>query len=383
MASVHIHDAEFELAQRTRNFATTVDGNFLAGNGINTNLAAEKERIDIAAQGEIEYPGILQKELPLFWKEELVGREIKLLRVDIDIGEVRVGGEIGHQIRAQAELDVDATGVERARSGRKTGARIARRKMAESRQSVRLDDEQASTADVGNSLQLASMTDPRGTIDAPPGRPEIFFIFAPDKTFKVDAPSDIARLHEIQGGKWDSHGGRPTPFCNTGFGGPDSVPSRVAIASAGICALLFGNQSVALRAQRINLKHVRIAPVVSRVDDDLEVVIQFLADIPSQFGCNNPFRIRVKARNAEIDFMLAVEDADFGFLGRCLPLKWLALQKVGNRAGLLPCGIIERAIQFRRTVNPACMSGPQRFLTPKLPFPCLWAHLRLCVEDHG
>src|SRR5258708_39937094 len=152
MASVDIHDAEFELAQRTRNLATTVNGNFLAGNGINTNLAAEKERIDIAAQGEIEYPGILQKELPLFWKEELVGREIKLLRVDIGVGEVGVGGEIGYQIRAQAKFDVDATGVERVRSWRKTAARGARRKMAESHQSVRLNDEQASTADIGNSL---------------------------------------------------------------------------------------------------------------------------------------------------------------------------------------------------------------------------------------
>ena len=98
MASIHIHDAEFELAQRTRNLGAAVDGNLLASDGINADLTAEKERIKLAAQGKVEYAGILQKELPFLWKEELVGCEIELLRVHIGVGEVGVSGEIGDQI---------------------------------------------------------------------------------------------------------------------------------------------------------------------------------------------------------------------------------------------------------------------------------------------
>src|SRR5260370_40097765 len=62
-SSVHIHDAEFELAERTRDLGTAVDGNFLPGDGINTDLAAEKKRIDITSQGESEYPSVLQNKL--------------------------------------------------------------------------------------------------------------------------------------------------------------------------------------------------------------------------------------------------------------------------------------------------------------------------------
>ena len=81
-----------------------------------------------------------------------------------------------------------------------------------------------------------------------------------------------------------------------------------------------------------------------RVNDDLEVIVQFLTDIAPQFGCDNPFRIRVKTRNAEIDFMLAIENADFTFFSGALPLERFPLQKVVNRSGMLPDGIIERSI---------------------------------------
>ena len=99
-----------------------------------------------------------------------------------------------------------------------------------------------------------------------------------------------------------------------------------------------------MRAQRIDLKYVRITPVMGRVNDDLKVIIQLLTDITPQFGRDDPLRIRVEARNAEIDFMLAVENADFGFFSRGLPLKGFPLQKVVNRTGLLPDGIVECSV---------------------------------------
>src|SRR5438445_602560 len=46
-------------------------------------------------------------------EEELVGGEIELLGINVGIGEIGVGGEIGDEIVTEADLYVNATGVER------------------------------------------------------------------------------------------------------------------------------------------------------------------------------------------------------------------------------------------------------------------------------
>ena len=78
-----------------------------------------------------------------------------------------------------------------------------------------------------------------------------------------------------------------------------------------------------------------------RVNDDFEIVIQLLTDIPPQFGCDDSSRIRVEACYAEVDFVLVVKDADFGFLSRRLSFKGLPLKELGDRRGLPPFGIIK------------------------------------------
>src|SRR5438132_7920752 len=81
VASVHIHDAQFEFAQCAGNLSPTVDGNFLASNGINADLAAEEEQVVLPAKRKIEHAGHSPKKLPLFGEEELVGSEIERLCV--------------------------------------------------------------------------------------------------------------------------------------------------------------------------------------------------------------------------------------------------------------------------------------------------------------
>src|SRR5260370_24766685 len=124
--------------------------------------------------------------------------------------------------------------------------------MTESQQSVRLDDEQASAADIGNAMQLACPADPPRTIDAPPRRPQIFFIFAADEALEVDSPDYIVRLHEVQSGKRNRDCCGPASFGDTSFRGPHSVPAGITVTRAGVRTLLFRDQSVALRAQRLN-----------------------------------------------------------------------------------------------------------------------------------
>src|SRR5207247_2844811 len=110
--SVHVHHAEFEVPNRSRNLGAAIDRDLFAGNGINSNLAAEEEQIAaVPAEGKVEDTGIFQKELPFLREEELVRSEIKLLRVYVSIGEIGIGGEVCHEVRARTAFDVDSAGI--------------------------------------------------------------------------------------------------------------------------------------------------------------------------------------------------------------------------------------------------------------------------------
>ena len=112
---------------------------------------------------------------------------------------------------------------------------------------------------------------------------------------------------------------------------------------------------------------VRRHRVISIVDDDLEVVIQFLTDVPPQLGGHNPVGIGVETSDAEGDLVFVVNNTDLGSFSRGLPFIGLTLQEVGNWIGLLPKRIIERAIQLRSPVDTAGLRSSQRCLRPHLP----------------
>src|SRR5512146_401350 len=97
-AGVHVHDAQVKAGQRAGDFGAPVDGHFLAGHGINADLAAEEEQIPFAIEREIEDAGVLQKKLPLLRKEELVGSEVELVDINVGIGEIGIAREVGDQV---------------------------------------------------------------------------------------------------------------------------------------------------------------------------------------------------------------------------------------------------------------------------------------------
>src|SRR5215470_8809730 len=184
--------------------------------------------------------------------------------------------------------------------------------MAEAGQPIGFHYEEATAANVRDAPQVARLTDALSAINATPGGPKVFFVFSPNEAFEVDAPNHVVRLHEVQCGKWNGNRGSPPVFVDTRFRGPYAVPTGIAVARARISALLFCDQRVPLRAQRIDLKHVGIAPIMGGVNDDLEIVVQLLAHVAPQFGCNDALRIGVGTRYAEVDFVLAIKNADFG-----------------------------------------------------------------------
>src|ERR1019366_2208731 len=87
--------------------------------------------------------GVFEKKLPLLRVVQLVRSEIELLHVHIAVGEIRVGGEIRHEIGTQSDLDIDATCVKPGRSRSQTASGRIGRQMVKAPQSIWLDDEQA------------------------------------------------------------------------------------------------------------------------------------------------------------------------------------------------------------------------------------------------
>ena len=81
-----------------------------------------------------------------------------------------------------------------------------------------------------------------------------------------------------------------------------------------------------------------------RIDNDFEIVIEFLADIPAEFGRYDSFWLGVQAGDAKVNLVLGIQDADFSLLGRSLSLEWFTLQEVLDGSGLLPEGIIKRTV---------------------------------------
>src|SRR5215469_15722566 len=118
-----------------------------------------------------------------------------------------------------------------------------------------------------------------------------------------------------------------------------------------------------------------------RVDDDLEVVVQFLGDIPAQLPGDNLAWIRIKAKNSEINIMLVIENANFGLFRWRLPFEWLPLQEICDWTCHLPCGIVECAIKFRRMLNANRLGHSSRLLSSCLDFSLLRAPLLLCKDE--
>ena len=106
------------MSSQLGNFSSNIDRHFLTGDGIDPDLAAEEEQVPATAKWEVKYPGILQKELPLFRIEEFVWREVELFRVYVRVGKVSIDGEVRYEVGPQAQLHIDAAGVERAGSRR-------------------------------------------------------------------------------------------------------------------------------------------------------------------------------------------------------------------------------------------------------------------------
>src|SRR5215470_15083684 len=103
--------------------------------------------------------------------------------------------------------------------------------MTEACESVRLDDEKAPTADIGNSAQFTRLADFVCAKRPAPGGPQILLILAANKALEIYAPLYFVRLHEIQRGKGNRYGCRPAESGNARFRSPNTVPAGITVGA--------------------------------------------------------------------------------------------------------------------------------------------------------
>ena len=69
--------------------------------------------------------------------------------------------------------------------------------MVEPTQAVGLHDEQTTTGNFRDSMQLAGLADLVRTKGPAPSGPEVLFVLSANETLEVDAPHYFVRLHEV------------------------------------------------------------------------------------------------------------------------------------------------------------------------------------------
>jgi hypothetical protein len=94
--------------------------------------------------------------------------------------------------------------------------------------------------------------------------------------------------------------------------------------------LLFNDEAIVLSTEGVDFEHVTATAIPVRIDQDFEVVIQFLAHIAAQFCRDDPGRLRVIAVDSEIDRVTRIEYSYLSFLRRRLTFVGLSLPKISD-----------------------------------------------------
>jgi hypothetical protein len=131
------------------------------------------------------------------------------------------------------------------------------------------------------------------------------------------------------------------------------------------------DEPVVLRTEGIHLKYISSTTIVVGIDQDFEVVVQLLADVAAQFGCNDPGGLRVKTMNPKIDSTACVENPNFRFFSGGFSFVRLSLVKIRDPLWQSAKLIIVDARCFRRIRNrPTLGAAPVREI---------FSHARSCA----
>src|SRR5438876_4730305 len=219
-----------------------------------------------------------------------------------------------------------------------------------SREGVRLNDKQPSASYILDTSQVSRLRYLGNAKCSSIRRPQVFFVLAPDEALEIESPKHFFGMREIQSRERYFYGDGPAITDDTRVRAPHPIPTSIEI-DVRVVFLLFDDQAIHLCPQRIDLEDVTSTPVMIRIDENLEVVIQILANIAAEFPGDDARRIRIETMNAKIDGVSRVQNPHFCFLSRWLALERFPLTKIRDRFCQLPKRIVQSAVKFGSSLH--------------------------------
>ena len=328
------HLAEFSGAHAQQ---SDVGGAHLAGDtgsgihrqanatGPDADPAAE-EQLDLLRFPDTEQAGVLKEEGPLLGKEQAEPVQVDLLLVRLDLGEVRVVGEVQRQARGQRVLEVDpqflfvapAAAVDRPAEG------VGR-------------DGKAAVGGDGDAFDRAGERDPLQSELVRERGPERDLVVTADDALEVDAPALHVGVAVAQRRERNGHLGAPPGLGDLRPHVPDRVPVLVESGrGAEGPRSLEVDLGVVLDPGGVRAEHEAGLPVEEGVEHQPEAVGVVESSVPPGVGHDDRFRLAVVADDADVKRRVRVAQEHLGALGRGRAGRGLDLDEAGQRIDDLP-----------------------------------------------
>ena len=297
--------------------------------------AAAAPKHDAATLPELENPGILQKEIALFRKEQAESCEVHLLLVGFHLREVGVDREVPRQATRDAVFHVEAHIC--------VGADVHARGLAGAPEHVRFQADVVAGPDPLQTRERPRQRDPLQIVDAWQGRPEAVFVSAPDPPLEIHAPGLLIGAAEAQRPEWNHDLRVPPRLRDPRLHVPQRVPVLVDFPP------LVDRLRVPLRAVRVRREHIAVPLVVERVQDDLEIVAGVTVEVLRQFAGEDVEGFAIVCEHPEVKVGGVVQHAHLGIFRGGLSFAGIALYETARRRRAGPIRFIECAVDPDRT----------------------------------
>src|SRR5438477_8597345 len=160
---------------------------------VNSDLATEKQLV-LAAQREIEDPGIFKEELTFLGNENFERRNIEWLKIHFRVSKIGVAREIQDQVGTETVFHIDAAGEREFQ--------VLARLFVIAREPIGLHNKKSSAADVLDAFEvprLRYLCYPK----CPPVRfPQVGLVLSADELLVINAPQLVRGMCEFQSCQW-------------------------------------------------------------------------------------------------------------------------------------------------------------------------------------